>query len=294
MIERFNFYDIYGYLLPGLAFLALLWLPFGIFEHVWPTNQLSSAVAALAFAYIVGNLLQTLAGQSLPSKQKDNNGLSRYPSSFFLDKVDDTFSADFKKRIGDTVLNKLQIDVAIGDPGGDEKIRSEIDRRRREAFFLCRAVLIKNESAKYAEQFEGMYSMMRGLSAAFFFGFIYIAGWAVSLFHNQCLRTLGVIAAAIGILGSVAMSIAVLSHKWKKPPIVVEKLISAGVMVTLLVFGYFSGIMHIDSASQAILSGFIAVAAFFVALRFYGAYQSFAQEFAKAVWRDFVAHQTTT
>lgn len=49
MIERFNFYDIYGYLLPGATLVGLLWLPFGIITGTWPAAQLSEAVFVLGF-----------------------------------------------------------------------------------------------------------------------------------------------------------------------------------------------------------------------------------------------------
>ncbi len=291
MIEKFNFYDIYGYLLPGLAFLTLLWLPFGIFEHVWPASQISSAIAALGFAYIVGNLLQTLAGQSIPSRFKDTNGLVRYPSNFVLDASDHTFSTDFKKLIGDRAKHKLNIDVSIGDP--DEKVRSETDRRRREAFFLARGVLIKEGLAKYTEQFEGMYSLMRGLAAAFALGSIYITGWAASLFENKCFQILAASVGATGMLGSIVITLVVLLRRWetekqKEMATILERLVSLGVALALLAFGYFSGIMHIGSGSLAALCVFFALAVFFAALRFYGFYRYFAQEFAKAVWRDYV------
>ena len=294
MIEKFNFYDVYGYFIPGLALLTLLWVPFGVFEHVWPASQLSSAVAALAFAYIAGNMLQNLAGQSIPSKQKDANGVQRYPSSFLLD--DQTIRSPLisKHLLGDTVKEKLRIDVAIGDPGTDEHIRAQIDRRRREAFLLSRAILLKEDLAKYTEQFEGMYSLMRGLAAAFFLGSTYLMGWAGSFFNNRCLHLLAGGLAGIGILASIAVTLAVLSRRWKKDVVTLERMVSVGVMLTLLALGYFAGIMHISSGSQAALCLFTSLAACFAALRFYGSYQYFAREFAQAVWRDFVGHHTRT
>ena len=60
MIERFNFYDIYGYLLPGLALVGFGWLPFGLLSRSFPKNELLSAVLVLAFGYVLGHLLQNL------------------------------------------------------------------------------------------------------------------------------------------------------------------------------------------------------------------------------------------
>jgi len=35
MIERFNFFDVYGYLLPGGLLMVLTWLPFGLISGRW-------------------------------------------------------------------------------------------------------------------------------------------------------------------------------------------------------------------------------------------------------------------
>ena len=50
MVEKFNFYDIYGYLLPGLVLIGLFWLPFGLILNLWPKAELSSALLVLLLA----------------------------------------------------------------------------------------------------------------------------------------------------------------------------------------------------------------------------------------------------
>lgn len=75
MIERFNFFDIYAYLLPGAAFLGLMWLPFGIVGGKWPSADLSSALFSLIAAYIVGHVLYFPAKAALPTE-----GRGRYPA----------------------------------------------------------------------------------------------------------------------------------------------------------------------------------------------------------------------
>src|SRR4051794_30126801 len=78
MIERLNFYDVYGYLLPGSFLLFLLWLPFGIVTGAWPPGEVTSALIAVVIAYITGHLLQGLIREVLPS---DLPPARRYPSS---------------------------------------------------------------------------------------------------------------------------------------------------------------------------------------------------------------------
>jgi hypothetical protein len=104
MIEKFNFYDVYGYFLPGFALLALIWAPFGIITHQWPSLALASAVAAIILAYIVGHLIQIIAHHALPSTAKDPSQNERYPSDLFLDDEDKTFSVGFKQSLAAVIL----------------------------------------------------------------------------------------------------------------------------------------------------------------------------------------------
>ncbi|PYT29338.1 MAG: hypothetical protein DMG57_11970 [Acidobacteria bacterium] len=69
MIEKFNFYDIYGYFLPGAAFLAVLWAPFGLVRKSWPSSDWTSAIIAAAFAYILGHLIQSVVTNAIPSRE---------------------------------------------------------------------------------------------------------------------------------------------------------------------------------------------------------------------------------
>jgi hypothetical protein len=65
---KFNFYDIYGFALPGFLLVAILWLPFGLIQKSWPDPELSSALIGVVLVYIAGHLLQTVARQVLPSR----------------------------------------------------------------------------------------------------------------------------------------------------------------------------------------------------------------------------------
>jgi hypothetical protein len=91
MIEKFNFYDVYGYFLPGFALAALLYLPFGLIGGRWPSATLADGVAAVIIAYLAGHLLQTIALHAAPSQTKDAAGEMRFPSDVLLDASDHTF-----------------------------------------------------------------------------------------------------------------------------------------------------------------------------------------------------------
>jgi hypothetical protein len=174
VIERFNFYDIYGYLLPGAVPLGVLWLPFGIINQSWPSAQLATTVFVLTFSYVIGQVLQTVATTTVPSKIKDRNGNLRAPSDLILDPDDTNLASKVKSDLATSVQAEFGIDLEVGQvsTGSDE-----ISSKRTDAFFLCRSLLIREKIANYAEQFEGLYAMLRGLSVAFGIGAVYLAGW---------------------------------------------------------------------------------------------------------------------
>ena len=158
MTIKFNFYDIYGFALPGFLLLAVLWLPFGLIENRWPDAEFSSALVGVILAYIVGHVLQTVARLVIPSSFEAGGRIS---SSVYLDQDNKAFSGEFKKRLADQINKVFQLDVAIDAASG------AADRVRGDAFFLCRSALIKSKTVIYPEQFEGLYALMRGLCAGF-------------------------------------------------------------------------------------------------------------------------------
>lgn len=292
MIEKFNFYDIYGYFLPGSAFLALIWVPFGLIQHLWPAKELSSAVAAIIFAYVVGHVLRTLAHNVFPSQVKDPLRRPRFPSDLFLDSDNNTFSQEFKVRLAKIVMNTFEIDLAIGTTAA--QVDDQIKRRRQDAFFSARGVLIKQGIATYAEQFEGMYALMRGLTTAFGFGFFYIAGWALSCFKNQCSRSTAVFIVIGGLGAASVLSSIVLSRQRKqKTPFHLEIANLSVLTIVLLALGYLLGFEKISTVEQGILLWVVSLGALFSSLRCFSTYKFFAGEFAKAVWRDFAAFMLT-
>jgi len=87
VISKFNFYDIYGYLVPGLVLLTLLWLPYGLTTGQWPGGgQLVTTLLAIPLAYVVGHLLKSL--DAFQSTVKDLSGRRRFPSDMLLDTAD--------------------------------------------------------------------------------------------------------------------------------------------------------------------------------------------------------------
>ena len=96
MIDRFNFYDIYGYFIPGALLIALLWIPYG----EMPSKEISAALLMIVAAYIAGHILQIVATKALPSKILFD-GAYRTPSDLLLSTHPKAFPLDFRQKVID-------------------------------------------------------------------------------------------------------------------------------------------------------------------------------------------------
>jgi hypothetical protein len=188
VIKNFNFYDVYGYFLPGFTLLALIWLPFGMCYNLWPQAELSSALVAVIFGYIAGHFLQIFAAPAIPSTIKET-WKRRFPSEILLDADDDTFSPGFKEVL------KARIVARFG---------KKFSSHPQDAFFQCRSFLVQHKAASYVEQAEAMYVFMRGLTAAFALGAIYHTGWALAGWFAGWGRLICIVAGAAMFLSIVA------------------------------------------------------------------------------------------
>jgi hypothetical protein len=201
LIKRFNFYDIYGFLIPGSALVVGLWLPYGLIGGKWPDRELASLGAALALGYVSGHILQVIAHKALPSKSRDALKQLRYPSDIFLDHDDKTFSKPFKTLLATRIKNEFFIDI--------EEETDDRSTRRLDAFLLCRASLMQAGRLSYAEQFEGLYALSRGLTAAFFLSALYHCGWGLAKCWEVTANTSGWI---IGITAAITILALLLHH----------------------------------------------------------------------------------
>ena len=171
MIDKFNFYDIYGYFVPGAAFVAILWIPVGLVRHSWPSSTWSGAIIAAVLAYIVGHLVQSLATNALPSW--GNKG--RFPSEMYLDNSDKELPEICKTIIQRLMKEQFGLELQV-DKDGD----AEIDKERHNAFLLARQILIQGKAVSYAEQFQGMYALTRGLMSVLALGCAYWLGFGAA------------------------------------------------------------------------------------------------------------------
>jgi hypothetical protein len=292
VIDKFNFYDIYGYFLPGLALLGVLWLPFGVVGHTWPPASWSTAIAGAAFAYILGHLLQSVASKDLPSTiKKGPQGRARFPSDMALDKNSE-LPTPLRLKIASFFKDQFDLDLDV-DVDPDDAI----DKRRNAAFLLARQILIGEKTAGYAEQFQGMYALTRGLFVVFAVASGYWLGWAGSIVRTAHLLGAAVILLTVTLLLVINISVlriyAPISQDGKEHDWWI-RLRRVGLWTFLLGFwsaGYILGLTFAVSESTCIALVVLSAVGLLGSLRTYVAYQSFAQGFAATVWRGLLASQ---
>lgn len=172
MIDRFNFYDVYAYLIPGFVLLIVLWLPFGLTGTGWPDADLASALVGLVTAYVLGHVLHVLSHASIPVKIE-----GRFPSDLILEGKGRHFSPVLAEAVKKAIGARYGLDLFDrsgpadhsngegGQPSGAESAKTEsanTEQHRWDALQLCRDALVREGLGKYAEQFQGMYALLRG------------------------------------------------------------------------------------------------------------------------------------
>src|SRR3972149_438061 len=191
----------------------------------------------------------------------------------------------------------LDPEFALSDPGRPqlkarirkdfgldvERTASEADtapmeRRRNDAFMLCRAALVQKGAAAYAQQSQGMYALRRGVTAAATSAVFYFAGWVAS-------GWLGPAAKGVGIGLVVAVTILVIAAACPRK-------VGGWVFWLMAIAGGVAGLLFgtawpVGGRTSYLLLG-AGAAAFFIARRCYAAFLRFAQYFASTVYRDFV------
>lgn len=215
MIKRFNFYDVYVYLLPGIFLIALLWIPFGLTTGIWLPTDWGDAVAMTVVAYFIGHFLRAISEPAFPSTIRDPRGKSRARSDLILSSKDESkllggarFSDSLKEQISEKILTLFGINVAVGIAPNDilekslssddqelyrllqkfpedlsklsESAADELIKWRNDAFFQCRSYLVIHKAATYTEQQEGMYALLRNTAAALCFASTFFLGWALA------------------------------------------------------------------------------------------------------------------
>lgn len=278
MIERFNFFDIYGYLLPGAFLLALGWLPAGIVAGAWPQAEFEFALIGGIASYILGHLLQIAHRYLFTVTTKDAHGKDRFPHDLLLDASDNTFTPVLKRQIADQIQKRFGLEVTNGGDISD----GSLEKRRFDAFQLCRRWLIQEKAVSYAEQFQGLYELRRGLAAGCLAATFLYFGWAL--------------ASLSPLLGS---------ERWDMAVAFILAVIAAGLSlsfprrlfwcfaVVLWAAGFIAGGQFGILAWQGGLLACLGLALAWVGWQFRGSFRVFTREFAATVYRDFLVLATT-
>jgi hypothetical protein len=253
--KQFNFYDFYGYLLPGVLLLGLFWLP-------------STAV--------------------------DSAKRQRMPSDLLLDTNNSKFSKDVKERLSKQVRDLFGLDLGVTQDwdGGND-----ISKNRQSAFFQARSYLIAKKAAQYAEQYQGLYAMMRGLGVSFLAGAMYLAGWGLS-FHRNSFCLSGGMPTLLWIASAVALISALVAFYHESAKKNADRILAGSLIVVVAGSGFLAGSWRFQSFGSSVPSNAEPLLwgswllALVAATRCFSAYRTFARTFAETVWLDFSAYRS--
>jgi len=179
------------------------------------------------------------------------------------------------------------LELQVDRPGDDA-----IDKIRHNAFLLARQMLIQGKAVSYAEQFQGMYALTRGLVSVFALGTAYWLGWAATAEVKSRLTVGATILIMAGSLLALLNISAVLLRNIPDPlkKRRIELRYAVVLLIAFLAIGYALGVRHPATPRQGALLAFLAAWSIIACLRAYGAYKSFAGQFAGTVWRDYLAY----
>ena len=302
MSERFNFYDIYGYLIPGFALLGLLWLPLGIASGEAPNLGFADALGGLLVAYILGHILAGITKRVFPSGRRVASNDIRRPSDDLLDRSQNPNAGEYISRLETKIKDEFGIDLTKESLSEQERVELG-----REAFLMCRARLVLLRRGGYAEQFQGMYSMMRGVSVAGLVAAYYLLGWLASSARLGLEQQHGwssgfpvnfalggpfpvnfawvlVLFAGLDVWATRSERTAAGPVQLDWPTTVLSFLVLAASRV-----GFLLGKGNPSLAARPGLIVALAAGAIFLANRCYGSNEYFARTFAETVYREFLA-----
>lgn len=289
MIDRLNFYDLYGYLIPGLCLLGMLWFPFWYSAGVELPKEWTSALAALVGAYVAGHVLQRLSRSAFPSDIQGVDGCRRWPSDYLLDDEGHGWrpaSAEVARQrlsaaVREGVLHSIDARFGIAvEPNGVAEIT--VRQRRQDAFLLCRRALMHDGGGSYAEQFEGLYSLMRGLSGVATLSVGYLCGWMIG---RALASWMPAQASAVDYMFLAAAAAAAMAA-WPSTPGQIFWTIAC----VSLPIGLHLGVAYGPPTATVAHLMLFPISALVLAAaqrQFQGAYEFFAVHFAATVYRDF-------
>lgn len=283
MIERFNFYDVYGYFIPGGVTMLVVVLPLVLTGRIeLPSGEWPLLIVGVVVAYLIGHLLQTMASTAIPASKNLTHEKWKYPSALLVSSDDSTLTDGVKTRLETLVDSWFGLKI---EP--TKEANRALGSVRQDAFDLARRIVVK--SANYAEQYEGLYAMMRGLTAALWVGAAYMAGWTLALWYTLTVYRAAGIVFTLSLIGFALLSLGHFAQAKALERVDVSRLSLALLGLGLLSLGYCSGVGWVNE-DAALEFATITIFYFAVGMRALTSSQFFALEFAKAVWIDFASN----
>lgn len=213
----------------------------------------------------------------------------RYPSQTVLDENNRKIPKEGKDKIVEAVRKEFQLELGIADCTGG------FDGNRQTAFELARQRLSLEKLQSYAEQFQGMYSLTRGLVVAFSTGAFYYAGWVLSTLHCRLLPAVAATLALLSLLTLAHLAIAIKQElaivikkeEDRKRKSHLERYFGYAWLVTSFMAGWNAGFVYKVNARQCEFLAFAAGIGIVLSILCYVQYRSFTTDFARTVWLNF-------
>jgi hypothetical protein len=280
MIERFNFYDVYGYLIPGFVWLILLALPLQLAGH-WGEISAAELTSALAISYVAGHYLSGLARQALPSA-KYRIGTELVPKSVVLMWPDyngkDKLPGELRSMIAAAFKDAFRF-----DPTEPFKVKDV-----GQMFFLCRAKLTQAKLGAYIEQYQGMMSLTRSLSLAFSIAAAYFTAWIIGASLGGS-SVLGLMVVATAIVSTEHVDRRMAAAGSDTPSADFSHPETVALIVLVISGGAAAGLWLGLSSRHGVVLALGATTLWFAAIRMRAASHAFDGNLAAAVYRDFFA-----
>jgi len=291
MIERFNFYDVYGYLIPGFVWVMLLAVPFHLLYN-FKALSATEFTAGLVIAYLAGHLLSGMARKFLRSEKftipvPGGKTKAVYRSVAVLwdgYPYADKLPPSLKTALGEKFKARFGYDpVAAFDP-------DEI----KQMFFLCRTALAQAKLGSYVEQYQGMNSLTRSLSLAFCTVAVSYSTWTLASIWRLPTRvqSIAVLVLGIGVVAAIIVNMAInedAARERRAIPTFAATLEQLAWVLTLVAAAIVVCQWQPLSARHCYGLAAGAGVSWLIALRLRSASESFDESLVSAIYRDFVA-----
>lgn len=172
MFDKFNFYDLLGYLLPGAAVvLTVYWVGKLAFEVPFPAFQgdLATSFVFLGGSYVAGHLVQSLGSiYERRLKRKWHGHLLRLSELLLLCPPEEFLPSP--ERFSEDLIGQIYL-------AANKVFKTERNKEQEaEIFELAYALMVQKGFAQHTEIFQAIYGLARGMLVATAIGLLVALG----------------------------------------------------------------------------------------------------------------------